>query len=118
MPCAAHVAQGTNIGIVSMTISKDAVTISASSASARSLDVDAIVIGVVEGEDGPRAAPGAEQVVEALGGELDATLAVLGATGKVEEVTKLPSGGRLQAPARRRGRAWARDQPTRLVPRT
>jgi leucyl aminopeptidase len=84
---------------VSTTISKDAVTISASSASARSLDVDAIVIGVVEGEDGgPRAAPGAERVVEALGGELDATLAVLGATGKVEEVTKLPSGGRLQAP--------------------
>jgi leucyl aminopeptidase len=74
------------------------VTISASSASARSLDVDAIVIGVVEGGDGPRAAPGAEQIVEALGGELDATLAVLGATGKAEEVTKLPSGGRLRAP--------------------
>ncbi len=56
------------------------------------------MIGVVEDEDGPRIAPGAEEVAEALGGELASTLAVLGATGKVEEVTKIPSGGRLRAP--------------------
>jgi len=56
------------------------------------------VIGVIEGADGPRPAPGAEQVAEALGGELTSTLAVLGATGKAEEVTKVPGGGRLRAP--------------------
>ena len=94
----AQPAQGANIGIVSTTISKASATISAASASPRSLDVDAIVIGVVEDEDGPRIAPGAEEVAEALGGELASTLAVLGATGKVEEVTKIPSGGRLRAP--------------------
>jgi leucyl aminopeptidase len=84
--------------MVSTTISRAAATISAASASPRSVDVDALVIGVVEGEDGPRLAPGAEQVAEALGGELASILAVLGATGKAEEVTKLPSGGRLKAP--------------------
>ena len=93
LPCAAHgaLAQGTNIGKVSTTISRAGATISAVSASPRSLDVDAIVIGVIEGADGPRTAPGAEQVAEALGGELTSTLAVLGATGKAEEVTKVPA---------------------------
>jgi len=83
---------------VSTTIAKASATISALSASPRSLDVDAIVIGVFQGADGPCIAPGAEQVAEALGGELANTLTVLGATGKADEVTKLPSGGRLHAP--------------------
>ena len=46
------------------------------------------------------------------------TLAVLGATGKVEEVTKLPSGGRLQAPVVAAVGLGPEDQPTRFVPRT
>ncbi|MGE5287995.1 MAG: leucyl aminopeptidase [Micromonosporaceae bacterium] len=73
-------------------------TISASAASPRSLDADVVVIGVTEGEAGPLPAPGAEHVDEALGGDLAGSLAVLGATGKAEEVTKIPSAGRLQAP--------------------
>jgi len=73
-------------------------TISVSAASPSSLDADAIVIGVTPGGDGPRPAPGARQVDEALGGELGGSLAVLGATGKAEEVIKLPTGGRLPAP--------------------
>jgi leucyl aminopeptidase len=93
-----HRVQGTNIGIVSTTIAKPAATVTAAPASPVSLDVDAIVIGVVEGEDGPRLAQGAAEIADALGGELLRTLAVLGATGKAEEVTKLPSGGRIRAP--------------------
>jgi leucyl aminopeptidase len=84
--------------MVSTTISKPSATVSAASDSPRSLDVDAIVIGVVEGEDGPRPAPGAEEVADALDGQLASTLAMLGATGKAEEVTKLVTGGRLSAP--------------------
>ena len=98
VPCAVPLAQGTNIGMVSTRISRAGPTVSAAATSPGSLDVDAIVIGVVEGEDGPHPAPGAEQVAEALGGELGSILAVLGATGKAEEVTKLPSGSRLKAP--------------------
>ena len=93
-----HPVLGTNIGIVSTTISKAPTTVTAASASPLSLDVDAIVIGVVEGEDGPRLAQGSAEIADALGGELLRTLAVLGATGKAEEVTKLPSGGRIRAP--------------------
>ncbi len=77
------------------TASVASATISAVSTSPGSLDADAIVIGVLEGPDGPRPAPGANHVAEALGGELASMLAVLGATGKAEEITKLPSGGRL-----------------------
>jgi leucyl aminopeptidase len=73
-------------------------TISASAAPPRSLDADVVVIGIIEGENGPLLAPGAEGVDEAMGGELAGSLAVLGATGKAEEVTKIPSAGRLHAP--------------------
>ncbi len=83
--------QGTNIGNVTTTIS-------AAATDARSLDADAIVIGVIEGADGPQPAPGAEHLTAALGDDLASVLAVLGATGKGEEVTKLPTAGRLRAP--------------------
>ncbi len=76
--------QGTNIGNVTTTIS-------AAATDARSLDADAIVIGVIEGADGPQPAPGAEHLTAALGDDLASVLAVLGATGKGEEVTKLPT---------------------------
>jgi len=83
---------------VSTTISQPAATVTAAPGSPVSLDADAVVIGVIEGEDGPRLAQGAAEIGDALGGELLRTLVVLGATGKAEEVTKLPSGGRIRAP--------------------
>jgi leucyl aminopeptidase len=61
-------------------------------------EVDAIAIGVLPGSDGPIPAPGSAEIDEALGGDLAATLAALGATGQPEEVTKIATGGRLAAP--------------------
>jgi leucyl aminopeptidase len=52
---------------------------------------DAIVIGIIEGPDGPRLAPGAEPTDEALGGTLLSALTALGVTGKAEEATKIAS---------------------------
>jgi leucyl aminopeptidase len=64
----------------------------------RDIPADALVIGVTEGADGPAVAPGAEDVDSALGGDLAATLAALGATGRLEELTKIASAGRTAAP--------------------
>ncbi len=61
------------------------------------VEADAIVIGVYQGEDGVVLAPGAEPVDEALGGNLAATLAALGATGAADEVTRVPANGSLAA---------------------
>jgi leucyl aminopeptidase len=60
---------------------------------------DAIVVGIVQGPDGPRLAPGAEPTDEALGGALTTALAALGATGKVEETFKIASAPLLGAQA-------------------
>jgi leucyl aminopeptidase len=73
-------------------------TLSISNAPPRSADADAIVVGVSPGPDGPRLAPGAEDIDEALGGELTAALAALGVTGQAEEVTRIPAAGRITAP--------------------
>ncbi|WP_156756373.1 leucyl aminopeptidase [Actinokineospora pegani] len=60
--------------------------------------VDAIVIGTVQtGDGGPGLVPGAEGVAEAFGGTLVEVLAALGATGKADEVVKLPSLGKVPA---------------------
>jgi len=72
----------------SLTISPD---------SARTVAVDAIVVGVLQGQEGPLPAPGAQDVDAALGGGLAATLAALGATGKQDEITRLAPGGQLPA---------------------
>ncbi|WP_433274170.1 leucyl aminopeptidase [Pseudonocardia xinjiangensis] len=67
-------------------------------------ETDAVVIGLLpaDGEDSaPRLAPGAEEVAEAFGtGDdgLAALLAVTGATGKADEVVKLPTRGAITAP--------------------
>ncbi|GAA1307940.1 leucyl aminopeptidase [Pseudonocardia xinjiangensis] len=67
-------------------------------------ETDAVVIGLLpaDGEDSaPRLAPGAEEVAEAFGtGDdgLAALLAVTGATGKADEVAKLPTRGAITAP--------------------
>jgi leucyl aminopeptidase len=63
-----------------------------------SLDVDAVVVGVVSNESDVGLAPGAENVDRAFGGELAAVLSGLGATGEQGEVTKLPTFGKLTAP--------------------
>jgi leucyl aminopeptidase len=67
-------------------------------ASAREAQADAIIIGVIEGREGPVLAAGAQDVDAALGGTLAATLAVLHATGVQDEVTRIVSGGALAAP--------------------
>jgi leucyl aminopeptidase len=69
-----------------------------SQVSAREARADAVVIGVIEGETGPVPAAGAQDVDAALGGGLAATLAVLGATGVQDELTRIASGGALAAP--------------------
>jgi leucyl aminopeptidase len=66
--------------------------------TARSVATDVIIIGVIQGRDGPVPAPGSEDIDAALGGTLATTLAALGATGKQDEVTKIASDGRLAAP--------------------
>ena len=73
-------------------------TLGFSNSLPRSADADAVVIGVLKGPDGPLLAPGAADIDDALGGDLAATLATLGATGQAEEITRLPGGGRLAAP--------------------
>jgi leucyl aminopeptidase len=73
-------------------------TLQISHASPRSFDADIVVIGVVPGPDGPRPAGGAEEIEEAFGGDLPGMLAALGATGRAEEITKVPALGRLAAP--------------------
>ncbi len=73
-------------------------TLRISNAVPRSVDADAVVIGVIKTADGPALAPGAADLDEALGGGLASTLATLGATGQAEEVTRLPGGGQVTAP--------------------
>jgi leucyl aminopeptidase len=65
---------------------------------ARSTAADALIIGVTQGPDGPVPASGAEDVDVALGNTLAATLSALGATGRQDELTKIPSAGRTAAP--------------------
>jgi leucyl aminopeptidase len=63
------------------------------------LAVDAIVVGLHSANgDGPLLAPGAESVAVAFEGRLAETLALLGATGAVGEVTKLATLGTVSAP--------------------
>jgi leucyl aminopeptidase len=73
-------------------------TLRTSQESLRDTSADAVVIAVAQGPDGPVPAPGAQDVDAALGGTLAQTLAAVGATGKAEEVTRIPSAGRLNAP--------------------
>jgi leucyl aminopeptidase len=73
-------------------------TIALSSADPTGIKVDAIVIAIgSEDDDGIRLLDGAHAVDAALGGSLATTLAQLGATGKADEVTRLPAGGAAKA---------------------
>jgi leucyl aminopeptidase len=72
-------------------------TLQLTSTSPAKLKVDALVVGVAQGEDGPVLADGAADVDKALGGALADTVAALGGTGKAGEVTKVPTTGSLPA---------------------
>ncbi|WP_338604744.1 leucyl aminopeptidase [Saccharopolyspora sp. SCSIO 74807] len=65
--------------------------------SAAKLTVEALVIGIVAGADGPELAAGSEQVAAGFDGDLAKVLGTLGATGKADEVVKLPAGNGLRA---------------------
>lgn len=60
--------------------------------------VDALVVGTLSGDGGPRLLPGNEDVDAAFDGGLADLLAVLGARGKADEVIKVPTRGALGAP--------------------
>src|SRR6185437_6261893 len=81
------VSQCNNIGFVT-------VSLATSESAPETAEADVLVIGVIQAPDGPAAAPGLAGVDEALGGTLADTLAALGATGELEELTKLPGGGK------------------------
>ena len=57
------------------------------------INADAVVVGVVAGERGPRLAPGAKPVEALLGRQLTAALRALGATGAADEVLRIPTLG-------------------------
>ena len=76
----------------------------AASGSAADAEADAVVIGLLPAADAepggnahPRLAPGAAEVDAAFDGELVALLALAGATGKADEIVKLPTRGVLAA---------------------
>jgi leucyl aminopeptidase len=68
------------------------VTLFTSQSAPTATDADALVTGVFQGPDGPVLT----LVIDDI--DLMAALTALGATGKAEEITKIPSGGRLAAP--------------------
>ena len=72
------------------------VSLATSESAPETAEADVLVIGVIQTPDGPAAAPGLAGVDEALGGTLAGTLTALGATGELEELTKI-AGGQLPA---------------------
>ncbi|MDN5858594.1 MAG: leucyl aminopeptidase, partial [Pseudonocardia sp.] len=67
--------------------------------SAATADVDAVVVGLLQEEPGPVLAEGAADIDAAFGdGRLLALLSAVGATGKADEVVKIPTAGAITAP--------------------
>jgi leucyl aminopeptidase len=73
------------------------VSIATSESAPETAGADVLVIGVVRTPAGPAAAPGLAGVDEALGGTLADALSALSATGELEEISKIPGGGKLPA---------------------
>jgi leucyl aminopeptidase len=73
------------------------VSLSTSESAPGTAEADVLVIGVLQTPDGPSVAPGADGVDEVLGGTLADALTALGATGEIEELVKIPGGGKLPA---------------------
>jgi leucyl aminopeptidase len=67
-------------------------------APSAALSADAVVVGVLKTPDGPRLAPGAKPVDDALGGTLAGALGAAGATGGVDEIIKIPTLGLAKFP--------------------
>ncbi len=65
---------------------------------AAEITADALIIAVTQGPDGPVLAAGAAGADAAYDGRLRTALATLGATGRPEEVTRIPGAGSLAAP--------------------
>ncbi len=72
-------------------------SIALSSAAPTGLKVDAVVVGVAPGDGDVVLLPGSETLDKALKGSLARLLGQLGATGKADEVTKLPAMGAAKA---------------------
>ena len=68
------------------------VTLLTSQSAPTATDADALVTGVFQGPDGPVLTLGTDE------SDVMAGLTALGATGKAEEITKIPTGGRLATP--------------------
>ena len=68
------------------------VTLLTSQSAPTTTDADALVTGVFQGQDGPVLTLSTNEI------DLMAALTALGATGKAEELTKIPTGGQLPAP--------------------
>ncbi|MGI8798018.1 MAG: leucyl aminopeptidase [Pseudonocardia sp.] len=66
--------------------------------SAATTQADALIVGVLQGEDGPELAAHNEDVDAAFDGGLTELLRLAGASGKADEVVKLPTRGSLAAP--------------------
>ncbi|HVW44212.1 MAG TPA: leucyl aminopeptidase [Amycolatopsis sp.] len=79
-----------------MTVPKFALYENAETALARSR-AEVVVVGLLQGEKAAVLAPGAEAVDQAFDGALESLLASLGASGKAEEIVKLPTMGKLDA---------------------
>jgi leucyl aminopeptidase len=73
------------------------VSLATSESAPETAEADVLVIGVLKTPNGPAAAPGLSGVDEALGGTLHGAITALGATGELEELTKIPGGGKLRA---------------------
>jgi leucyl aminopeptidase len=57
------------------------------------IPADTVVVGVVPGERGPRLARGAKPIEAELGRQLTAALRALNATGRADEVLRIPTLG-------------------------
>ncbi|GAA1024361.1 putative cytosol aminopeptidase [Acrocarpospora pleiomorpha] len=73
-------------------------TVRVNASATVSIETSALVIGIHASPDGPQTAPGADDLDQALGGQLAATLIAMGFTGKAEEIAKFPTFGALPAP--------------------
>ena len=79
------------------------VTLLTSQSAPTTTEADALVIGVFQGQDGPVLTLSTDEI------DLTAALTALGATGKAEELTKIPTGGQLTTPRSSSPSAWARS---------
>jgi leucyl aminopeptidase len=78
-------------------LSLTAPKLSLTTTTADEATVDAVIIGTVQDGDGVALAPGSERVDAAFGGTLADILRTVGATGKQDEVVKIPSMGKIPA---------------------